>query len=180
MADLAAPPVAKTAESGRAASAEPETGRHPATRQTLKSLRLKRLLLGVAETLQSASSVVATDAKWPAADVSDGTVAQPCPAKAPSNRRPLPATNQPCPRPSAQRNRGLGQDDVAPDDVQPLRPRAVDQFGAIDPSGDHANLVTSQDVRIAPPSPEINGACGGANAPAVTRSAQSQHHCTQE
>ena len=47
----AAPLVERSAEPGHAASAEPETGRHRATRQALKSLGLKGLLLGVAETL---------------------------------------------------------------------------------------------------------------------------------
>ena len=51
MADLAVPLVERSAELDRAASAEPETGRHRATRQALKSLGLKELLLGVAETL---------------------------------------------------------------------------------------------------------------------------------
>ena len=172
MADLAAPLVEKTAEWGRAASAEPETGRHRATRQALKSLRLKGLLLGVAETLQSASNVDATDVKWPEAVASHGPWTQHCPARAPSNRRPLPTTTPPCRRPIAQRNRGLGPDDVAPDDVRPLHPQADGQFQAIDPNGDHEDHGTCPDARNAPPSFEINDACGAANAPVGDRSGQ--------
>ena len=172
MADLAAPLVEKTAEWGRAASAEPETGRHRATRQALKSLRLKGLLLGVAETLQSASNEHVTDAKWPAAVASHGPWTQNCPARAPSNRRPLPTTTPPCRRPIAQRNRGLGPDDVAPDVVRPLHPQADGQFQAIDPNGDHEDHGTCPDARNAPPSFEINDACGAANAPVGDRSGQ--------
>jgi hypothetical protein len=54
VADLAAPLVEKTAEPDRAASAGPETGRHRASRQVLKTLQPKGLLLGVAGTLQTA------------------------------------------------------------------------------------------------------------------------------
>ena len=180
VADPADPLVEKTAVPDRAANAEPETGRHRANRQTLKTLGLKGLLLGVAETLQSASSVDATDAKWPAAVASDGPWAQHCPARAPSNRRPLPTTTPPCRRPIAQRNRGLGPDDVAPGDVRPLRPQADGQFQAIDPNGDREDHGTFPDARNAPPSLEINDACGAANAPGGVRSAQLQSHCTQE
>ena len=168
----AAPLVERSAESDRAASAEPETGRPLANPQTLKTLRLKGLLLRVAGTLQPASSVDATDAKWPAAVVSDGPWAQRSPAMAPSNRRPLPTTTPPCRRPIAQRNRGLGPDDVAPGDVRPLHPQADGQFQAIDPNGDREDHGTFPDARNAPPSFEINDACGAANAPVGDRSGQ--------
>ena len=151
MADPAAPLVEKTAVPDNAANAEPETGRHRASRQALKNLRQKELLLGVAGTLQPASSVDATDAKWPAAVVSDGPWAQRSPAMAPSNRRPLPTTTPPCRRPNAQRNRGRGLDDVAPGDVRPLHQQADDRFEATDPNGDREALETAPDVRNAPP-----------------------------
>ena len=180
MADLADPLVEKTAEPDRAASAGPETGRHRASRPALKTLGPKGLLLGVAGTLQTASTVDATDAKWPATVVSDGPWAQRSPAMAPSNRRPLPTTTPPCHRPNDQRNRGRDLDDVAPDDVRPLHQQADGRFQATDPSGDREVLETAPDVRNAPPSVEINDACGAANAPGGVRSTQSQRHCTQE
>ena len=180
VADLAAPLVEKTAVPDSAANAEPETGRHRASRQALKNLRQKELLLGVAGTLQPASSVDATDAKWPAAVVSDGPWAQRSPAMAPSNRRPLPTTTPPCRRPNAQRNRGRGPDDAAPGVDRPLHQQADDRFQATDPNGDHEDLETAPDVRNAPPCLEINDAYGAANAPGGVRSTQSQHHCTQE
>ena len=180
MADPAAPLVEKSAELDRAASAEPEIGRPQANPQSLKTLRPKGLLLGVAGTLQPASSVDATDAKWPAAVVSDGPWAQHCPARAPSNRRPLPTTTPPCRRPNAQRNRGRGPDDAAPGVDRPRHQQADDRFQATDPNGDREDLETAPDVRNAPPWIEINDACGAANAPGGVRSAQLQSHCTQE
>jgi hypothetical protein len=180
VADLAAPLVEKTAVPDSAANAEPETGRHRASRQVLKTLQPKGLLLGVAGTLQTASTVDATDAKWPAAVVSDGPWAQRSLAMAPSNRRPLPTTTPPCRRPNVQRNRGRDLDDVAPDDVRPLHQQADDRFQATDLNGDHEDLETAPDVRNAPPCLEINDAYGAANAPGGVRSTQSQHHCTQE
>ena len=180
VADLAAPLVEKTAVPDNAANAEPETGRHRASRQALKTLRPKGLLWGVAGTLQSASAFDATDAKWLAAVVSDGTWAQRSLAMAPSNRRPLPTTTPPCRRPIAQRNRGLDPHAVAPDDVRPRHQRAGDRFRAIDPSGDHEDHGTAPDVRNAPPSVEINDAGDEASAHAGVRSTQSQRHCTQE
>lgn len=180
MADPAAPLVEKSAELDRAASGEPEIGRPQANPQTLKTLRLKGLLLGVAGTLQPASSVDATDAKWPAAVVSDGPWAQRSPAMAPSNHRPLPTTTPPCRRPNAQRNRGRGPDDAAPGVDRPRHQQADDRFQATDPNGDREDLETAPDVRNAPPWIEINDACGAANAPGGVRSAQLQSHCTQE
>ena len=183
MADLAAPLLKKTAlektalkmsaEPVPAASAGPETGRPRASRQTLKTLRLKGLQ-------QPASTVDATYERWHEAVVCHGPWAQHSPAKAPSNRRPLPTTTPPCRRPNAQRNRGRGPDDAALDVVPRLHPQADVRFQATDPDGDHEDLETAPDVRNAPPSVEINDAGGAASAHAGVRSTQSQRHCTQE
>ena len=181
MAGPAAPLLERSAELDRAASAEPEISRPQASRQALKTLRLKGLLLVVvAGALQPASSVDATDAKWPAAVVSDGPWAQRSPAMAPSNRRPLPTTTPPCRRPNAQRNRGRGPDDAARGVDRPLHQQADDRFQATDPNGDREDLETAPDVRNAPPWNEINDACGAANAHGGVQSAQLQSHCTQE
>ena len=62
MADPADPLVEKTAVPDRAANAEPETGRHRASRQALKTLRPKGLLWGVAGMLQPACLLYTSDA----------------------------------------------------------------------------------------------------------------------